>query len=42
MVNTILMRGGRLILDVPGPTPQLVKVVGEALAYHIAPRRLGS
>lgn len=31
----VLVPGGRLILNVPGPTPQLFVIMGEALARHI-------
>jgi ubiquinone/menaquinone biosynthesis C-methylase UbiE len=31
----VLVRGGRLILNVPGPTPRLFTIMGEALARHI-------
>jgi ubiquinone/menaquinone biosynthesis C-methylase UbiE len=31
----VLARGGRLILNVPGPTPRLFTMLGEALARHI-------
>ena len=31
----VLVRGGRLILSVPGPTPPLFNLMGEALARHI-------
>ena len=31
----VLERGGRLILNVPGPTPQLFTIMGKALARHV-------
>jgi len=31
----VLVPGGRLILNVPGPTPRLFAIMGEALAHHI-------
>jgi ubiquinone/menaquinone biosynthesis C-methylase UbiE len=31
----VLVRGGRLILNVPGPTPRLFNIMAEALARHI-------
>lgn len=34
-MRRVLVRGGRLILNVPGPTPQLFTIMGEALARHI-------
>ncbi len=37
----ILARGGRLILNVPGPTPRLFTIMGEALARHIGAEAAG-
>jgi ubiquinone/menaquinone biosynthesis C-methylase UbiE len=34
-MRRVLVRGGRLILNVPGPTPRLFNIMGEALARHI-------
>jgi len=34
-MRRVLAPGGRLILNVPGPVPQLFSVMGEALARHI-------
>jgi ubiquinone/menaquinone biosynthesis C-methylase UbiE len=34
-MHRILRPGGRLVLNVPGPTPPLMAVLGEALARHI-------
>src|SRR5919106_2120986 len=34
-MRRVLVRGGRLILNVPGPTPRLFTIMGEALARHI-------
>ncbi|MBW7882618.1 MAG: methyltransferase domain-containing protein [Caldilineaceae bacterium] len=34
-MRRVLAPGGRLILNVPGPTPQLFAIMGEALARHI-------
>jgi ubiquinone/menaquinone biosynthesis C-methylase UbiE len=31
----VLVRGGRLILNVPGPTPRLFTIMGQALARHV-------
>lgn len=31
----VLVRGGRLILNVPGPGPRLFTILGEALARHV-------
>ena len=35
-MRRVLVRGGRLILNVPGPTPRLFTIMGEALARHIS------
>jgi SAM-dependent methyltransferase len=37
----VLVRGGRLILNVPGPTPRLFTIMGEALARHIGAEAAG-
>jgi len=37
----LLVRGGRLILNVPGPTPRLFTIMGEALAHHIGAEAAG-
>lgn len=34
-MRRVLVPGGRLILNVPGPTPQLFVIMGEALARHV-------
>jgi ubiquinone/menaquinone biosynthesis C-methylase UbiE len=34
-MRRVLVRGGRLILNVPGPTPRLFTIMGEALARHM-------
>src|SRR5690606_11304392 len=34
-MRRVLVRGGRLILNVPGPIPRLFTILGEALARHI-------
>ncbi len=34
-MRRVLAPGGRLVLNVPGPTPPLMAVMGEALARHI-------
>jgi SAM-dependent methyltransferase len=37
----ILVRGGRLILNVPGPTPRLFTIMGEAIARHVGAEAAG-
>lgn len=37
-MRRILAPGGRLVLNVPGPTPPLFAVMAEALAKHVDPR----
>jgi ubiquinone/menaquinone biosynthesis C-methylase UbiE len=37
----VLARGGRLILNVPGPTPRLFTIMREALARHVGPDAAG-
>lgn len=34
-MRRVLVRGGRLILSVPGPTPRLFVTLGEALTRHV-------
>ena len=40
-MRRVLARGGRLILNVPGPTPRLFAIMGEALARHIGTEAAG-
>jgi ubiquinone/menaquinone biosynthesis C-methylase UbiE len=40
-MRRVLAPGGRLILNVPGPTPQRFVVMGEALARHIGAEAAG-
>jgi ubiquinone/menaquinone biosynthesis C-methylase UbiE len=40
-MRRVLVRGGRLILNVPGPTPRLFTIMGEALARHISAEAAG-
>ncbi len=40
-MRRVLAPGGRLVLSVPGPTPQLFVVMGEALARHIGAEAVG-
>jgi ubiquinone/menaquinone biosynthesis C-methylase UbiE len=40
-MRRVLVRGGRLILNVPGPTPPLFTIMAEALARHIGPEAAG-
>ena len=35
-MRRVLVRGGRLILNLPGPTPLLFRIMGEALARHVS------
>jgi ubiquinone/menaquinone biosynthesis C-methylase UbiE len=37
----VLVRGGRLILNVPGPAPRLLTLMGEALARHVGAEAAG-
>lgn len=37
----VLVRGGRLILNVPGPTPRLFTIMGEAIARHVGAEAAG-
>lgn len=36
-MRRVLVPGGRLVLNVPGPTPRLFAIMGEALSRHIGP-----
>jgi SAM-dependent methyltransferase len=40
-MRRVLVRGGRLVLNVPGPTPQLFSIMGEALARHVGAEAAG-
>lgn len=40
-MRRVLVRDGRLILNVPGPTPRLFTIMGEALARHIGAEAAG-
>lgn len=40
-MRRVLVRGGRLILNVPGPTPRLFTIMGEALERHIGAEAAG-
>jgi len=40
-MRRVLVRGGRLILNVPGPTPQLFTIMGAAFARHIGAEAAG-
>ena len=40
-MHRVLAPGGRLILNVPGPTPRLFAIMGEALARHIGTEAAG-
>ena len=40
-MHRVLAPGGRLILNVPGPTPRLFAIMGEALARHIGAEAAG-
>jgi len=40
-MRRVLAPGGRLILNVPGPTPQPFVVMGDALARHLSPEAGG-
>jgi len=40
-MRRILAPGGRLILNLPGPTPQLFAIMGEVLARHISDEAAG-
>ena len=40
-MRRVLVRGGRLLLNAPGPTPQLFSIMGEALARHVSAEAAG-
>lgn len=40
-MHRVLTAGGRLILNVPGPTPHLFEIVEKSLASHISPEAAG-
>jgi ubiquinone/menaquinone biosynthesis C-methylase UbiE len=40
-MRRVLVRGGRLILNVPGPTPLLFNIMREALARHVGAEAAG-
>ena len=40
-MRRVLVRGGRLILNVPGPTPRLFTIMGEALSRQIGAEAAG-
>ena len=40
-MRRVLARGGRLILNVPGPTPRPFTIMGEALARHVGAEAAG-
>jgi SAM-dependent methyltransferase len=40
-MRRVLVPGGRLILNVPGPTPRLFDIMGEALGRHIGAEAAG-
>jgi ubiquinone/menaquinone biosynthesis C-methylase UbiE len=40
-MRRVLVRGGRLMLNVPGPAPRLFTIMGEALARHIGTEAAG-
>jgi ubiquinone/menaquinone biosynthesis C-methylase UbiE len=40
-MRRVLVPGGRLILNVPGPTPRLFTIMGEALAQHVGAEAAG-
>ena len=40
-MRRVLVRGGRLILNMPGPTPRLFTIMGEALERHIGAEAAG-
>lgn len=40
-MRRVLVRGGRLLLNAPGPTPRLFTIMGEALARHIGAEAAG-
>jgi len=40
-MQRVLVRGGRLIVNVPGPTPRLFTIMGEAIERHIGAEAAG-
>lgn len=40
-MRRVLAPGGRLLISVPGPTPRLFAIMGDALARHIGPQPAG-
>ena len=40
-MRRVLVRGGRLIINVPGPTPRLFTIMGEAIERHIGAEAAG-
>ena len=40
-MRRVLVRGGRLVLNVPGPTPRLFTIMGEALARYVGAEAAG-
>ena len=40
-MRRVLVRGGRLVVNVPGPTPRLFTIMGQALARHIGAEAAG-
>jgi ubiquinone/menaquinone biosynthesis C-methylase UbiE len=40
-MRRVLAPGGRLLLNVPGPTPQVFDIMKNALAHHIGPEAAG-
>ena len=40
-VRRVLARGGRLVLNVPGPTPPIFDILAEELARHVNPQVAG-
>jgi len=40
-MQRVLAPGGRLVLNVPGPTPQLFTIMAEALERHVGPQAAG-
>lgn len=40
-MRRVLVRGGRLVLNVPGPTPRLFAIMGEALARYVGAEAAG-
>ncbi|MBT8401204.1 MAG: methyltransferase domain-containing protein [Rhodothermia bacterium] len=40
-IRRVLARDGRLVLNLPGPTPQLFTIMGEALSCHVGEEAMG-